>query len=507
MSLKRYSDATLETTILIVDDLPANRELLRQTLEPMGCEVLLATDGESALKVAARGKPDLILLDVVMPGMNGYETCRRLKAAQATGSIPILFITAQDDSKDVLEGFRAGGVDYIIKPFQMEEVLARVETHLKISRLTCALERKNAELETEISRRAKAEDALATADERLSILSIREAERWGVSGMLGQTGGFANIIDGIRKAHQASNLGVLVTGENGTGKELIARAIHVGGSRSKGPFIPVNCSAIPRDLAESLLFGHVKGSFSGAHTDQKGYFELAHGGTLFLDEVGEMPTVLQPKLLRVLEDGRITPLGATKERQVDVRVIAASNVDFAKKIASGEFRQDLYFRLARYTVTAPPLRDRREDIPLLAAHFAKLFADEMGKPTPTISQAALKALAAHPFAGNVRELKNLIEAALIESGGKEIWPEHLRFAPTLSQMGRSTTSVEVGEAGSTSGDSGTDDLPLNLEKAEGVLIRRALAQTGGNVSKAAELLGVNRARIYRFMGQAEGPAE
>ena len=159
--------------------------------------------------------------------------------------------------------------------------------------------------------------------------------------MLGQTGGFANLIDGIRKAQQASNLGVLVTGENGTGKELIARAIHVGGSRSKGPFIPVNCSAIPRDLAESLLFGHVKGSFSGAHTDQKGYFELAHGGTLFLDEVGEMPAVLQPKLLRVLEDGRITPLGATKERQVDVRVIAASNVDFAKKIASGEFTAPL----------------------------------------------------------------------------------------------------------------------------------------------------------------------
>jgi len=496
MSQKTNAAAPLETTILIVDDLPANRELLRQTLEPMGCEILLAADGESALKVAARGKPDLILLDVMMPGINGYETCRRLKATESTRSIPVLFITAQDDSKDVVEGFRAGGVDYIIKPFQMEEVQARVETHLKISRLSRALEKKNAELESEIARREQAEDALATADERLTLLSSREAERWGVSGMLGQTGGFAKIIDGIRKAQAAGSIGVLVTGENGTGKELIARAIHAGGPRAKGPFIPVNCAAIPRDLAESLLFGHMKGSFSGAQADQKGYFELAHGGTLFLDEVGEMPSALQAKLLRVLEDGRITPLGATKERQVDVRVIAASNVDFAKKIQAGEFRQDLYFRLARYTVTAPPLRDRREDIPLLAAHFAKVFAGEMGKPTPRISETALRALAAHPFTGNVRELKNVIEGALIESGGGDIGPEHLRFAALAA-----APPVSASANGPASAAGVRDDLPLNLEQAERALIQKALAQAGGNVSKAAELLGVNRAKIYRFMGQ------
>ena len=238
MSRKPETTPPLETTILIVDDLPANRELLRQTLEPMGCEVMLATDGESALKVAARGKPDLILLDVVMPGINGYETCRRLKAAEATKGIPIIFITAQDDTKDLVEGFRAGGVDYISKPFQMEEVLARVETHLKISRLTRALQQKNAELEAEMARRERAEDALATADGRLSLLSQQEAERWGVAGMLGQTGTFAQIVENIRKAQQAGNLSVLITGENGTGKELIARdslrrragqgAVHTG---------------------------------------------------------------------------------------------------------------------------------------------------------------------------------------------------------------------------------------------------------------------------------------
>ncbi len=486
----------LETTILIVDDVPANRELLRQTLEPMGCEVLLAADGESALKVAARGKPDLILLDVVMPGINGYETCRRLKTGDATRRVPVIFITAQDDTADLVSGFRAGGVDYIIKPFQMEEVRARVETHLQISRLTRALERKNAELEAEMTRRAQAEDALATADERLSLLSSREAERWGVSGMLGQTGGFAKIIDGIRKAQQAGSLSVLVTGENGTGKELIARAIHAGGPRAKGPFIPVNCAAIPRELAESLLFGHLKGSFSGAQADQKGYFELAHGGTLFLDEVGEMPAALQPKLLRVLEDGRITPLGATRERQVDARVIAASNVDFARKIAAGEFRQDLYFRLARYTVTAAPLRERREDIPLLAAHFAKVFAGEMGRPAPTISEAALQRLAAHPFTGNVRELKNVIEGAVIEGGGGEIRPGHLK----LTALGGASISPSPAEAPPAVS---AGEIPLNLDQAERLLIQRALAQAGGNVSKAAELLGVNRARIYRFMGQQE----
>ena len=496
----KTADAT-QATILIVDDVPANRELLRQTLEPAGYEVLLAPDGPTTLKVAVRASPDLILLDVMMPGLNGYETCRRLKAGDATHAIPVLFITAQHETPDVVEGFRAGGVDYITKPFQTEEVLARVETHLKISRLTGALQRKNSDLEAEMARRERAEDALATADARLSLLSEREAERWGVAGMLGQTGTFAKIVENIRKAQQAGNLGVLITGENGTGKELIARAIHFGGPRAKGPFIPVNCSAIPRDLAESLFFGHLKGAFSGAHTDQKGYFELAHGGTIFLDEVGEMPMALQPKLLRVLEDGRVTPLGATREKQVDVRVVAASNVDFQKKIAAGEFRQDMFFRLARFTVVAPPLRERREDIPLLAAHFAKLFAKEMGRKAPSISAGAAAVLMTHPFSGNVRELKNLIEGALLESGGNEICPEHLRFV----SLG-ATPAIPAASPAATA--SSCTDLPLNLDQAERLLIQRAVAQAGGNVSKAAELLGVNRARIYRTMAEeANGERE
>ena len=311
------------------------------------------------------------------------------------------------------------------------------------------------------------------------------------------------MLQDVRKLQQAGTISVLITGESGTGKELIARAIHFGGPRSKGPFLPVNCSAIPKELAESLLFGHVRGAFSGANTDQKGYFELAHGGTLFLDEIGEMPVALQPKLLRVLEDGSFLPVGATKEKRVDIRVVAASNADFPKKIAAGEFRQDLYFRLGRFTVVAPPLRERAEDIPLLAAHFLKLFATEMGKPVPPMRTDALEALVGHPWPGNVRELKNVIERALIESGGREIRACHLHLmaGPAFPVATLSSASQGSATAGAPSPPAETNDRPLNLEQAELVLIRRALQQADGNVSRAAELLGINRARIYRVLAQ------
>ena len=494
----------MEATVLIVDDVPANQNLLRQTLEPHGLEVLLASDGETALQVAERAKPDLILLDIMMPGMDGYETCRRLKAAEVTRGIPVIFITAQHETPNVVEGFRVGGVDYITKPFQAEEVLARVETHLTISRLTRELERKNRELEEQIRRREQAEGALAAADEHLSLLSSREAERWGLAGFIGRSRTLEKILEDIRKLQQAGTISVLISGESGTGKELVARAIHFGGPRSKETFLPVNCAAIPRDLAESLLFGHVRGAFSGANTDQKGYFELADGGTLFLDEIGEMPAALQPKLLRVLEGGRVTPLGATKDRQVDVRVVAASNADFSKKIGTGEFRQDLYHRLARFTVIVPPLRERPEDIPLLAVHFLKLFASEMGRQPPPLSEAALAALRAHPFPGNVRELKNVIERALIESSGTEIRPQHLHF---LSSTLPSAATVRPLASDPSPADSVREELPLNLEEAELTLIKRALARTSGNVSKAAELLGVNRARIYRALAETDESGE
>jgi len=293
----------------------------------------------------------------------------------------------------------------------------------------------------------------------------------------------------------ASRATVLITGESGTGKELVARAIHFGSTRAKGTFVPVNCVAIPSELAESILFGHVKGAFTGATADRKGCFELADSGTLFLDEIGDMPLGLQVKLLRVLEDGCVMPVGASEPRQVDVRVIAATNADLDARIAAGTFRSDLYFRLARYTVVTPPLRERLEDVPLLAAHYLKVFAAEMGQQPPGLSREVTAALKAYPYPGNIRELKNIIERALIQSGGETILPEHLQLQRSITAPTATIHSIPKKDF--------TAALPLNLAEAEEVLIQRALDETGGNIAEAARLLGVHRTRIYRKLAQEE----
>jgi DNA-binding NtrC family response regulator len=488
--------------ILLVDDNPTNLKVLTDALEPHGYSILVAPGGEVALKTAGRAQPDLILLDVMMPGLDGIETCRRLKADEATRDIPVIFISARSEMQSLVDGFRAGGIDYITKPFHAEEVLVRVENHLKSVRLTRELLQKNRELtsangrlEKEIHRREKAEDALQTAGEKLEIIRDREAERWGIAGFVGQSKTIRKILRDIQKLQNFGATSVLMTGESGTGKELIARAIHFGGPRAAAPFVPVNCVAIPKDLAESMFFGHVKGSFTGATADRKGYFELAHGGTLFLDEIGDMPLLLQAKLLRVLEDGIVTPVGSASERAVDVRILAATNADLHAKIAAGAFRQDLYFRLARFTVFTPPLRDRREDVPLLAAHFLNLFATEMGIKAPSLGAAALATLEDYHFPGNVRELKNIIERSLIESGGTEIQPKHLHLIPPGDSAAPSASRSKMAAA---------QELPLNLEEAENLLIQRAMAQTNGNIAEAARLLGIHRTRIYRRLAQGVG---
>jgi len=300
---------------------------------------------------------------------------------------------------------------------------------------------KNCELQAEIARREQAEqsqhqeekarkqaeEALQKADEQLSLISQQEASRWGIAGFVGKSKTIGDILAEVRQLQSVSRTSVLIIGESGTGKELIARAIHFGGDRVKDPFIVVNCSAIPGELAESNFFGHVRGAFTGANTSRKGYFELADGGTLFLDEIGDMPLSLQPKLLRVIEDGCVVPVGGTSEKQVDVRIIAATNQDLSTKMSAGTFREDLYFRLEGFTVKIPPLRERPEDIPLLAEHFLALFATEMGIQKPALSEEAQKELAAYHFPGNVRELKNVIERALLLSSGDIIEPIHLRF--------------------------------------------------------------------------------
>jgi DNA-binding NtrC family response regulator len=443
-------------TILVVDDIATNRNLLRETLEPQGYEVLLAGDGEAALKAAKRAQPDVILLDVVMPGLDGFETCRRLKQHPETSGIPVIFISALSETRSLVEGFQAGGIDYVSKPFQADEILSRVKTHLENARLTRAvleknreLERINAQLRLEMARREKAEASLQSVDDQLSLISHLEAERWGLTALVGRSPLLARILDQVRKLQPLPNTSVLVLGESGTGKELVARAIHFGSPRAKGPFLTINCSAIPAELAESLLFGHTKGAFSGANTERKGFFENAHGGTLFLDEIGEMPLLLQSKLLRVLETGRVLALGEAQERPVDVRIIAATNADLAGEISAGHFREDLYFRLARFVVVVPPLRERREDIALLARHFVGALAVEMGMKPPALLRDALAALESYDYPGNIRELKNLIERALIESGGSDIALEHLHFVfglnPRAAEMHRRSSGWPAAE--------------------------------------------------------------
>lgn len=407
-----------DATVLVVDDIAANRNVLGETLESEGYEVLLASSGETSLKVARKAMPDVILLDIMMPGMDGFEVCRQLKLEEQTKHIPVIFITANNDMSSFVQGFRVGGVDYITKPFHAEEVLMRVGNHVAISRLTRDLKLKNEALRKEIERREVAESDRDKADGQLSVIEAREVQRWGIKGFVGQSATFKQILDSIHKLSRFSSASVLITGESGTGKELVARAIHFSGDQSKSPFIPVNCSSIPNELAESLFFGHVKGAFSGATSDRKGYFQLADGGTLFLDEVGDMPMELQSVLLRVLEDGEVRPVGSSRSERVQVRVVAASNVNFQQSISNGTFRKDLFFRLARFTIEVPPLRERQDDVPLLVKHFLELFADELNIPQPEVSVDALQRLCQYTYPGNIRELKNILERAVIESGNE-----------------------------------------------------------------------------------------
>jgi len=488
--------------ILLVDDVPSNLAVLTSALEPEGYELFAADSGASALNIAVKARPDLILLDIMMPGMDGLETCRRLKQVSVLSEIPVIFITARSEIENVVAGFRVGGVDYVVKPFQAEEILTRVATHLNLNRLTRELREKNraleirtAELTAEIDRRHRVETALQQAGDQLAVFSGLEASRGDITGLIGGARPLQKVVEEIRRLHQFPNTSVLITGESGTGKELVARAIHFGSTRARAPFVPMNCVAIPAELAESILFGHLKGSFTGATTNRKGCFELADGGTLFLDEIGDMPPALQVKLLRVLEDGIVTPVGASESRHVDVRVIAATNADLDARVAAGTFRPDLFFR---YTVSTPPLRDRIDDVPLLAAHFLKIFAADMGQPPSGISRPALAALQSYDFPGNIRELKNIIERALIESGGDMILPEHLR----LQRHPQAPGPVPVSPERETNGV-----LPLNLAEAEDLLIQRALEETNGNIAEAARRLGVNRTRIYRKLAQEETAAD
>ncbi len=479
----RASGATVDgrasgATVLIVDDTPANISVLLDSLEREGMKVLVARDGESALEQASYARPDLILLDVMMPGMNGFETCARLQAEESTRDIPVIFMTALAETGDKVRGFKAGAVDYVTKPFQQQEVLARVATHLELVGLRRGLADRVAE------RTAELESALAEVERLRSQL---EAENRYLREEIRIEHNFAEIVGesaalkkALRKVEQVAELEatVLILGETGTGKELVARAIHDLSPRRDRALVKVNCAALPPTLIESELFGHEKGSFTGATGRRKGRFELAHQGTIFLDEVGEMPLELQAKLLRVLQEGEVERIGAERVVQVDVRVIAATHRDLLEEIREGRFREDLYYRLNVFPVELPPLRARRGDVALLVRHFATRAAKKLGR-SPVLPSGVEEALVRYDWPGNVRELQNVVERAVILASGP-LASEPLEIDDLL---GPAATRTPVSDAKSP-----------RLEDVERDHIRRVLEQTGGRIdgpSGAAEVLDLN----------------
>jgi DNA-binding NtrC family response regulator len=452
-------------SIVCVDDDADSIRTLGRYLDTPEFLVRTYTDPDKCLDAFIKYPADIVISDLRMPRTDGLALLDKVKSISA--STDVIIITGNADKEAAIRALKLGAFSLLEKPVNRDELL---ETVRRTVRYRTALQQR---------------DRLA---EQLAFVSSQEAKRSGVDAFVGESGAMRKLLADIRALQKTAKTTVLITGESGTGKELVARAIHSDGSRSTRPFVPVNCSAIPDNLAESILFGHTRGSFTGATADRKGSFDMANGGTLFLDEIGDMLPAIQAKLLRVLEDSTVCPVGASNGHKVDVRIIAATNANLQQKMALGAFRSDLYHRLSSYVISLQPLRAHKDDIPLLVEHFVRLLSGEMGFRAPQITPEAMKALSAHSFPGNVRELKNVIERALIKAAGKEIRPAHI-------QVEVAGVSFESGAANA----SATQDMPLNLEELEKLAIGKALATAGGNVSAAARMLGIGRTQLYRKM--------
>jgi formate hydrogenlyase transcriptional activator len=413
-------------SILVVDDTPANLGFLIETLSQAGYRVRVATDGETALEQARYAPPSLVLMDAMMPGIDGFETTRRMRGLATLAQVPVIFMTALSESQDKVRAFAAGANDYVTKPFQHEEVLARVQTHIARRALERELERANAELETRVvARTRELQDALAEVEalkvrlQQENQYLKREISESVSDAIVGRSPGLQHALAQVALV-APTDATVLIRGETGTGKEMIARAVHDRSERRDGPLVKLNCSAISAGLVESELFGHVKGAFTGAHDRRVGRFELANGGTLFLDEVSELPPDTQAKLLRVLQEREFEPVGSSKTLKVNVRVVAASNRDLAADSRSGRFRADLYYRLNVFPIDLPSLRERRDDIPLLATHFMQRAARKLGKRLDGIEPGSMRRLVEHGWPGNIRDLQNVIERAAILADGAQL---------------------------------------------------------------------------------------
>jgi DNA-binding NtrC family response regulator len=463
--------------ILIVDDEESPRESLRFILKDR-YEVQAMTDGASALEALRKESPDLVLLDMMMPGMDGLEVLQQVK--KLAPGIPAVMVTAVTDAKHAVQAMKLGAADYLCKPFDVEEIRLVVDRTLR-----------ERALETEVGR-----------------LRHEVQSQYKFENIVGSSAAMQHVYALIQRLLDADTT-VLILGETGTGKELVARALHYNSARKEGPFIPVHCAAIPSELLESELFGHEKGSFTGALQRRIGMFEAASGGTLFLDEIGEMPLGTQGKLLRAIQEREIRRVGGQETININVRLVCATNRNLESEVKKGTFREDLFYRVNVVPISLPPLRDRKEDIPTLVMHFAQRHAKDLNRPLPQFSEQAMELLVNYPWPGNVRELEHAIERLLVTCDATRISAENLPFviskaeAVTVSATAQMVATAErasfgermpidVGEM-----EQGTFDLTKLTDDIERKAITEALRRSGGVITEAARALNITR-RMLRY---------
>lgn len=448
----------MTATILIIDDEKQMCWVLEKALQREGYTVISENSGKSGLDRILRDVPALVILDLKMPDIDGLQVLEQAKRVYP--KLPVIMLTAHGNIDNAIEAMKIGAVDYLTKPFDLDELLLTVRQNLRITRL-----------QTEVK-----------------FLRSELARKYGY--IVGQSPAMQEVIQLIEQVAK-SNANVMITGESGTGKEVTAVAIHRNSLRSDAQFVPVNCAAIPEQLLESELFGHEKGAFTGASARKPGRFELADGGTIFLDEITEIPVGMQAKLLRVLQEKSFERVGGIESLQVDVRILAATNRDPKEAIESGRLREDLYYRLNVVQIYLPPLRERRQDIPLLAMHFMKKFSTTY--QVQSISGEAMQILEHYDWPGNIRELQNVIERAAIICRGDKILPEHLPEELRQSRQTKRGIVIRFPDQG------------ISLHQLEKELIIKALGVSGGNQTRAAKLLGISRsALLYRIQKHGIG---
>ncbi len=440
--------------VWVVDDDPAVRELLTFMLESAGFAVEAFSSGREVL--ACSGPlPDAVLLDLMMPEVDGREVLKELRRREP--NLPVVVLTAVNEVSSAVEVVKLGAFDYLVKPVEDQRLVSTLRHAMSMRRLEREVERLRGEL----------------------------GERFHLRNMVGSSAPMRRVYDQIEKVLD-SDITVFISGESGTGKELVAKAIHYGSLRADGPFVDVNCAAIPESLQESELFGHEKGSFTGATGAHPGKFEQAQGGTIFLDEVGEMAPSTQARLLRVLQEKSLQRIGGTARIHLDVRVISASNRNLAEMVRQGKFRQDLYYRLVVYPIDLPPLRERRDDIPALVEHFLSKYASDAGRRVTRVHPEAMQRFMAYEWPGNVRQLENVVHRAMLVCKGGELTVEDLP-----PELGGGNLAEPGDEA----------DHFLSLDEMEERAIRRAVESCQGNLSLAARRLGIGRSTLYRKMQQ------